>query len=134
MAGQPDLAAKLTLPGLLQLRQRISIVARLQPLSPAEVRSYIEHRLRIAGRSRVSLFKSGALSLISSGSCGIPRRVNTLCFNALTLGYAQRRKKIDAKLVEEALSDLDIGDLVEPEDRAGKFSTPLPHYMHANRW
>src|ERR1700674_2034895 len=43
LAGQPQLAEKLAQPGLSQLRQRIAILRRLEPLSAGETASYIEH-------------------------------------------------------------------------------------------
>src|SRR5437868_1196666 len=49
LAGQPQLADKLSSRALAQLRQRISIICRLTPLSPEETNHYIEHRLRVAG-------------------------------------------------------------------------------------
>ncbi len=51
LSGQPQLAHKLRSPNLLQLRQRISIVAHLDAFSPEETEQYVEHRLRVAGYS-----------------------------------------------------------------------------------
>src|SRR5579872_4504245 len=56
LAGQPELADKLASPGLSQLRQRVSIVHGLEPLSAGEIKNYIEHRLRIAGYAGEPLF------------------------------------------------------------------------------
>src|ERR1700678_118748 len=47
LAGQPELADKLASPGLSQLRQRVSIGHGLEPLPAWEIKSYIEHRLKI---------------------------------------------------------------------------------------
>ncbi|HLB87166.1 MAG TPA: AAA family ATPase, partial [Terriglobales bacterium] len=44
LAGQPELANKLASPALVQLRQRIAILGRLEPFSRAETTRYIEHR------------------------------------------------------------------------------------------
>src|SRR4030088_2160750 len=49
LAGQPELAQRLSRPGLAQLRQRIAIQARLDPLPAAEVVCYVHHRLQGAG-------------------------------------------------------------------------------------
>src|SRR6202162_2149351 len=49
LAGQPALAHTQGGPHLAQLRQRVSIVQGLAPLSDWEVKNYVEHRLRIAG-------------------------------------------------------------------------------------
>src|SRR3954463_11243463 len=46
LAGQPGLAQRLSMPNLLQLKQRVSTVCRIAPLSFFEVSEYINHRLR----------------------------------------------------------------------------------------
>jgi general secretion pathway protein A len=114
MAGQPALAQKLAAPNLEQLRQRISIVGRLSPLSAEEVADYVRHRLLMAGHEGEPLFSPEALNLIAADSGGIPRRVNILCFNALTLGYAQGQKEIQVDTVEEVIADLDLDTLAPP--------------------
>ena len=109
VSGQPQLAKTLSLPELLQLRQRISIFARLEPLSSTETAAYIQHRLRIAGsNSPEAVFTKAALALIGRGSEGIPRNINNICFNALSLGYALQRKSLDVDVIEEVLRDLDV--------------------------
>jgi len=42
---------------------------------------------------------------------GIPRKINNLCFNALSLGYAKRQRSIDASIVQEAVRDLSLDSL-----------------------
>ena len=109
LSGQPQLAEKLASPELVQLRQRVSIVARLKPFSPEETALYIDHRLRTAGYSAEKpLFTEAALVLIADRSEGIPRNINNLCFNALSLGCALQRKTIDCDIVREVVADLDL--------------------------
>src|SRR5574341_2059956 len=52
LVGQLGLEAKLRLPELAQLRQRIGVSYRLLPLSYHEVKDYIEARLAVAGATR----------------------------------------------------------------------------------
>jgi type II secretory pathway predicted ATPase ExeA len=112
LAGQPQLAEKLASPALVQLRQRISILSRLEPFTPSETARYIESRLRVAGYEfDVPLFTSRALALIANSSEGIPRNINNICFNALSLGCALQRKTIDPQIILEVLHDLDIETL-----------------------
>src|ERR1700740_566129 len=49
LAGQPQLAERLASPSMAQLRQRVSMVIRIDPFTPEEVNSYIDHRLKVAG-------------------------------------------------------------------------------------
>ena len=109
LAGQLQLADKLKRPELVQLRQRISTIGRLRPLGLSEINDYIDHRLRIAGCRTMPLFAPSAVSKIASISEGVPRNINNLCFNVLSLGYALGAKNIDADLVGEAATDLDLG-------------------------
>jgi general secretion pathway protein A len=108
LAGQPALAQKLASPRLAQLRQRVSIVQGLAPLSHAEVKNYVEHRLNVAGYRGVPIFTDEAYQAIAVTTEGIPRNVNNFCFNALSLACALRKKTVDSDIVHEVMSDLDI--------------------------
>jgi general secretion pathway protein A len=111
LAGQPELADKLASPGLAQLRQRVSIVHGLEPLSPGEIKNYIEHRLRIAGYEGEPLFTPEVYGDIARFTEGIPRNINNFCFNALSLTCALQKKVVDSEAVREVIADLDISKL-----------------------
>jgi general secretion pathway protein A len=84
LAGQPQLAEMLDSPDLVQLRQRVSIITRLNAFTDEETRLYIDHRLRVAGYDcQRPLFTERALAMIASFSAGIPRNINNICFNAV---------------------------------------------------
>jgi type II secretory pathway predicted ATPase ExeA len=109
LAGQPQLAEKLSSPTLVQLRQRISIVARLKALTFQETNLYVAHRLRISGYdSRTSVFTRHSVAMIAEHSGGIPRNINNICFNALSLGCALKRTPIDDEVIREVINDLDF--------------------------
>jgi len=112
LAGQPELANKLARPSLAQLRQRISLIGRLGTLSPAETRKYIDYRLKVAGSSGQPIFTDEASEMIAALSLGIPRNINNLCFNALSLGFALRQKTISADILREVAADFDLTGLV----------------------
>jgi len=112
LAGQPQLAERLARPQVEQLRQRISLVVRLEPFSPEETRAYINHRLKVAGYSRSGPFTPEAMAMIAARGKGIPRDINNICFNALSLGFALQ-KKIDGATVQEVLADLNLGTLID---------------------
>lgn len=112
LSGQPQLAERLASEGLTQLRQRISIVARLTPFNADETREYIEHRLRVAGASSDRpIFSKQAYAIIAKQSGGIPRDINNLCFNAMSLACARKRAEVDASMVQETINDLDLTTL-----------------------
>jgi general secretion pathway protein A len=109
LAGQPHLAETIASPGLEQLRQRISIFAHLKPFSREETQLYIEHRLRVAGYTlKTPLFTRDALTLIAESSGGVPRTINNLCFNALSLGCALKNHSIGTEIIREVMADLDV--------------------------
>jgi general secretion pathway protein A len=108
LAGQPELADKLASRHMAQLKQRISLLNRLLPLSVDETRKYIDHRLKVAGYSGAPLFTSEALVAIARFTEGIPRNVNNFCFNVLSLACAVRQRVVDLAMVEEVINDLDI--------------------------
>src|SRR6266699_5465512 len=111
LVGQTQLAEKLSSTNLTQLRQRISILCRLEPLAREEILGYIERRLRLAGYAGPPLFSATALERILRHSEGIPRNINNLCFNALLAGYAAGRKQIDSAIVDQVLADLEVDPL-----------------------
>ena len=119
LSGQPQLAEMLTSPSIEQLRQRISIVAALQPLTVGQTREYIEHRLRVAGYSSTKpLFSPTACDLISEYSGGIPRTINNLCFNAMSLGCASRLATISRDTVNEVIRDLELTPVASAPTRS----------------
>ena len=115
LAGQPQLAQTLLRDSLLQLRQRVSTICRLEALSTSETAEYIDHRLRIAGYSGGALFTSRALARITNAAKGTPRVINALCFNALAICSALKRKQVDDEMVIEVIRDLRL----EPIEPAG---------------
>jgi type II secretory pathway predicted ATPase ExeA/outer membrane protein OmpA-like peptidoglycan-associated protein len=130
LAGQPELARKLAKPEQQQLRQRISTIARLSPLGLDETQTYLNHRLRIAGYRGPEFFSKPVLQLIWSKSGGIPRNINTLCFNSMLLAFAERTKRLDEDAISEAARDLDLDFVLA--DVAGSHSHP-PLDRHQRR-
>src|SRR5438105_4318492 len=56
LVGQPELKAKLRLPELRQLKQRIGLRCQIPPLTLREAGQYIRTRLRIAGAHDLGMF------------------------------------------------------------------------------
>jgi general secretion pathway protein A len=109
LIGQPELNKTLLLPVLRQLNERIIVRYDLCPLSPRDVRNYIDYRLRVAGGPGLVSFTSGAFGLIYSFTEGIPRRINAVCDRALLIAYTQGAFKINRKLVKLAVKDIGVG-------------------------
>jgi general secretion pathway protein A len=120
LAGQPQLADRLASPSMAQLRQRVSMVIRIEPLTNEEVNAYIDHRLWIAGCEKPAFLTVGARKLIADHSEGIPRNINNLCFNAMSLACALRRRTIDRDIIRDVIADLDLEPLREKNIAAPK--------------
>lgn len=119
LVGQPELKAKLDLPELRQLKQRIALRCSIRPLAAGEVLDYIKHRLRIAGAGDLGLFTDPAVSRISEYTEGNPRLVNIICDHCLLFAYADQQRRVDQETVVQAIEYLDEGK--KPERRgAGK--------------
>ena len=126
LVGQPELKDMLKRPDLRQLKQRIAISQHLSSLNELETKDYIENRLRTAGFTGRRLFRRGALKALYQFSAGTPRLINSLCDSALLLGFVRQKTVIDAGMIEEVASDLDlIGEGAQlqtkaPQESAGK--------------
>lgn len=108
VAGQPELTEILRRPELRQLKQRVSCVCRLKPLSLEELKEYLHHRVTRAGLTTQSLFSEQVTQLIFEYTDGIPRLVNSLCDSALQTGFALRSTEVTRAILEEAAKDLDL--------------------------
>jgi general secretion pathway protein A len=108
LVGQPELRKTLALPGLMQLRQRISINCHINPLTRLEVEEYILHRLHIAGNREAAQFSTQAIDSIYKYSRGIPRLINIICDFIMLSAFAEETKQIDDDMVRDIIGDLDF--------------------------
>ncbi|HEV2488843.1 MAG TPA: AAA family ATPase [Candidatus Acidoferrales bacterium] len=122
LVGQPELDQKLDSPHLRQLKQRVGLRCRLEPLSLEELRGYIHRRLELAGANShgATIFADGAIEAVHRFSRGIPRLINTLCENALVSGYARQVKQMTPEIIAEVAADfrLDVSSAVEGPEAA----------------
>ncbi|HVU26121.1 MAG TPA: AAA family ATPase [Verrucomicrobiae bacterium] len=110
LLGQPELRDKLNSQRLRQLRQRITVRYHLAPLTRAEMKQYIRHRLELAGANGALTFTPLALWRIYFYSGGVPRLINALCDKALLAGFVEKSQRITNKMVGRAIRELE-GDI-----------------------
>jgi len=103
LVGQPELEKALDSPELAEFKKRIAVRRQLSPLTPAETRNYIDHRLIRAGSSISKVFSPEAVELLCKYSQGIPRMINQICDHSFLMGYARSTPKIDAKTVRDVV-------------------------------
>ncbi len=106
LVGQPELRHHLNDHSLRQLNQRIAVRYQLRPLNREETRSYILHRLNIAGRPDGNVFSPRALNRVFQCSAGIPRKTNLICDRALLTAYSEERGIVSRRDVNQAVAEL----------------------------
>ncbi|MFL5427995.1 MAG: ExeA family protein [Myxococcales bacterium] len=121
--GLPEIEQNLRLD--LPLAQRVSMKFRLEHLNPESTESYIKHRLRLAGASRMP-FTGEAVKAVHRFSGGTPRLINTLCDNALFEGYVARAPRIDLAMIERVAQDLGLDGVRGTETGAPARVAPPP--------
>lgn len=106
LLGLPSLETGLDEPALAALRQRISVRARLEPLSEGETRRYLRHRAGAAGGDGASLFPRRTCADIAALSGGVPRRINALAAAALRLARESGEATVQPQHVTAAAAEL----------------------------
>jgi hypothetical protein len=100
------------------------------------------HRLEVAGFDfQYPIFTAAARSLIAQYSGGIPRNINNLCFNALSLAYAMGKDGVQEGIVHEVAADQDLGAIIEDQIVQPPFApstdsstAPIPPRRDFSRW
>jgi general secretion pathway protein A len=137
LLGQPQFRTMLASPRLEQLRQRVTAAYHLGPLSEAETRAYVEHRLRRADWKGDPSFTEDCFPLIHQHTGGVPRQINSLCSRLLLFGFLEELHALTAKSVEKVANDLreEIAQVSTPSSGAapwpeanGKAET-VPHQL-----
>jgi general secretion pathway protein A len=106
LVGQPELEDILERPDLRQLNQRIAVRYKLEAMSRSETRSYIRHRMGVAGETGGVAFSDTACKLIFLYSRGVPRMVNILCDRALMIAYGDERRLITSTIITRAIREI----------------------------
>lgn len=101
LIGQPELIHLLERDDLRQLAQRVTARYHLMPFGPADTRSYIRHRLEVAGEKH-ALFTEAALREVHRAAGGIPRLINSICDRALLGAYTEDRHEVGVATVRRA--------------------------------
>ncbi|MGH7742675.1 MAG: ExeA family protein, partial [Candidatus Eiseniibacteriota bacterium] len=106
LVGLPALEATLEDPALAALRQRVSVRAKLEPLSPGETRRYLRHRVAATGDDRSNLFPRKTCAEIATLARGVPREINALAGEALRLARDAGHPTVEPAHVRSAVAAL----------------------------
>jgi len=134
LVGQPEIRTIIARPELRQLRQRISVSCRLNPLTRQETEEYILYRMEVAGNRGAVKISKEVFDAIHNYSRGIPRLINIISDFLLVSAYADEVREISPELTREVLGDIekDHGywtDRVRPPQNFPPEAWPTPELM-----
>ena len=108
LAGQPELNETFNQQALWQLKQRVAIRLRIDPLTRKQVNDYLVYRWVNIGGGQALPFTEDAVGSIVKWSRGIPRLVNSICDNALLLASSNNTRVVGQSFIQEVVRDLDL--------------------------
>lgn len=113
LLGQPQFRGIMALPELEQLRQRVLASFHLGPLTEADTRAYIEHRLSLVGWQADPRFTDGSFWAIYRETGGVPRKINALCSRLMLFGFLEETHLVDEQTVVQVAEELrtELGDV-----------------------
>jgi general secretion pathway protein A len=103
LIGQPELRDRLRHKSYRALTQRIGAQFHLTPLTPADTKAYIKHRVKVAGGERVP-FSEAAILALHAASGGVPRVLNNIATQALIEGMARGVHMVDGEIAEAVVA------------------------------
>lgn len=108
LVGQPELREMLARPQLAALAQRVIARYHLEPLSAADTRAYVRHRLRVAGATDPLPLDDAAAARVHAIAAGVPRRINLLCDRALLAAYAADCDQVGPSQLDAAAAEVGL--------------------------
>lgn len=126
LVGQPELEAHLARHELRQLRQRITVHYRLNPLSPDETLGYIHHHINVAGGNGAIVFPADTCREVYRLTHGIPREINTLASAALIAAYADSSPSVTLAHVAAVAHEGDFKSVLSSPSPRPVDHTPAP--------
>jgi type II secretory pathway predicted ATPase ExeA len=114
----PSIERALDMPGLVQLRQRLTVRAKIEPLDIAESAAYLRHQVQTAGGNPDRLFGEDVLDILTHAANGIPRILNQAAHAAFALAHEAETNCVDAEAAVEAVTRLGLDPAAEAETLA----------------
>jgi general secretion pathway protein A len=102
LVGQEQLTKRIQRPSMKMFASRVRAFATIPALKRDEVQAYISFRLQQAG-CHEPLFTQNAVSEIFRGSGGLPRLINSIADEALSIACHQNRRQVNGRMVRRAI-------------------------------
>jgi len=106
LLAQPDFARVVRLKSLDAFRQRLVLRTHLTGLTQDEAHNYVKHHLEVAGRTD-NLFTDDVITEIYQQAKGLPRLINTYCYECLYQTYIENKNLVDMPTLQKVLLDYD---------------------------
>ncbi|WP_457621683.1 ExeA family protein [Persephonella sp.] len=116
LTGQTELEKKVNTPELRQLKERITVIAKLRNLDFNETVDYIKYKLEKAGNPKIHI-PWYIYRLIYKYSQGNFRKINLIMRRTLMAAYVDESKKIKYRHLREALKTLGFYEEVKEKKR-----------------
>jgi type II secretory pathway predicted ATPase ExeA len=107
LLAQPEFRKLIQLKSLEAVNQRITLRYHLSGLDQDEVKPYIKHQLEMSGRTD-ELFTDDVIAEIYQQARGLPRLINTLCYQCLFEIYLQGKNIVDIPTIEKVLCNYEM--------------------------
>lgn len=113
LVGQPELERKLGQPELRQLKQRIGVQYRIEPLTEEETLRYVHHRISVAGGFPRVLFPPETVSVLHRQTHGLPREINQLASQAMLGAYVDDSASVRPEHVFGAVEEMGFQSVLD---------------------
>jgi general secretion pathway protein A len=102
LCGHPAIEAKIDALNDGAPQQLEAVRCTAKPLTQDETRDYVQHRLRIAGARSDTIFLQESIQRVHERSAGIPRLVNLLCAQGLSVAASRQTTRVTPRMIEDA--------------------------------
>lgn len=106
LLAQPEFSRQIKLKALQAFTQRLVFRTHLAGLTQDETHQYVKHQLEVAGRID-TLFTDDVITEIYQQAKGLPRLINTFCYEALVNTHLQNKNIVDMPTLENVLIEYD---------------------------
>lgn len=106
LLAQPEFSRQIRLKALEAFTQRLVFRMHLTGLTEKEAHAYVKHQLHVAGRTD-TLFTDDVVTEIFQQAKGVPRIINTLCYECLMQTYLMKKNIVDMPTIEKVMIEYD---------------------------
>jgi len=126
LCGQPEIEDKLRGMSLRSGEPFVAVRCNTAPLSLKDTHEYVQHRLRVAGARSDALFTPESVDAVHMHTDGIPRLINLLCAQALSVASIYQAARVFPYMIDEAAAKICSGALIAAPAGTTLRARPIP--------